>query len=135
MTTTQAKNVAKNEVCESAQAERVFRPAADLYETLEGYGVVLNIPGVGQNDVNVTVERGILSVQAPYKVDVPEGSRILHREFVGGSFQRSFRIPDDAGSDAIRANLQNGQLTIVLQKKAESRPRRISLNAEGEAPV
>jgi HSP20 family molecular chaperone IbpA len=135
MTTAEEKKVAKRESCAAEQAQRVVRPAADLYETLEGYGVVLNVPGVAQNDVNVTVERGILSVQAPYEVNVPEGSRILHREFVGGSFQRSFRIPDDASSEAIQANLQNGQLTIVLPKKAETRPRRISLNAEGKGAV
>jgi len=135
MTTAESKNVVKSESCEVAQAKRVFRPAADLYETLEDYGVVLNLPGVGQDDVNVTVERGILSVQAPYQVDVPEGSRIFHREFAGGSYERSFRIPDDADPDGILANLQNGQLTIVLQKKADSRPRRISLNAGGEGAV
>ncbi len=128
---TEEASVQKKGPCNESRAQRVCCPAADLYETLEEYGLVVNVPGVGPNDAKVTVERGVLTIQAPSQVDVPHGMRIIHREFAGGSFGRSFRIPEGADSASIRACLQNGQLTIVLPKKAETRSRRISLNAEG----
>jgi HSP20 family protein len=107
-----------------------FRPAADIFETLETYGISVSLPGVQESDLTVRVENGVLEVRAPVTVCAPDGYRLLHRGFVGGAFRRGFRIPGDADVSGIKASLKLGVLRVVLPKKPEARPRNIELSAE-----
>ena len=113
---------------EQTRSGRHFVPAVDIYETPEKLVVLVEMPGVGREDVDVDLEKGVLSVfgrSKPRKLD--EGYRPVSVEFETGHFQRSFRLGERIEAERIEAAMKAGVLKLVLPKSSAVRSHRIEV--------
>jgi HSP20 family protein len=95
--------------------------ATDVAESEKEYRVTAEIPGLDEKDVEVTVSSGVLTMKGEKKEEFEESKKDFYRsERSYGSFQRSFRLPEDVDADKIEASLNKGVLTVVLPKTAEA---------------
>lgn len=109
-------------------ATRKTTPAMDVTEYDHEYVVVAEMPGVKKDEVKITFENNILTVEAERKpYELPENARVLLNEMRVREFARSVRMPVRIDAENISAELQNGVLRITLPKSQEARPRMISV--------
>lgn len=116
-------NVAKgtNPLCRTA-------PAMDITENENQYVVVAEIPGVRKEDLKITFEQSVLTIQAERKpYELPDDAKILLNEMRVREFTRSLRVPVQIDVNSISAELQNGVLHVTLPKAQEARPRSIEV--------
>lgn len=109
-----------------------WTPAADLYETDDEFVLDLEMPGFSHDDIEVTVERGILTVSGQRTAEEEQGNRHTYhvRERSYDRFSRSFSLPHSVNADEVQARFENGILNVRLPKAAEAKPRRIAVSAE-----
>lgn len=91
--------------------------------------VTAELPGFADQDVNVSVHRGVLTVSGERKYAVPEGYKATHRERGMVKFSRSLRLPDEVDEEGVSAAMQDGVLSVTLPKRPEVKPRQIAVNA------
>ncbi len=105
-----------------------WAPAVDIYETEGELVVKADLPEVDEKDIDVRVEINTLSIRGERKFqnDVNE-ENYLRVERAYGSFTRSFSLPNTVNAEAIRAEYNNGVLTIHLPKREESKPKQIKI--------
>lgn len=119
-----------NEMLEPMSRQQAM-PAADLYETEEGYQVDLELPGFKEEDVDVTLDQGMLTIDAHRETSEEEERRTFHlRERRAERLTRSFRLPASVRGDDVDASLEDGILHVRLPKTPEARPRRIQVQAK-----
>ena len=106
---------------------RVFLPTADIYETQEALTVILEMPGVDRDNIEVNVENGVLTVEGKINFGKYEGLQPIYSEYNIGPYRRSFRISSQVDQENIRAELRDGVVSLVLPKAAEAKPRRIEV--------
>jgi HSP20 family protein len=98
-----------------------WHPRVDISEGEGDYVIKADIPGVAKEDLKVTVENGVLTLQGERKQETKEENERFHRvERMVGSFSRSFHLPEDADAAALRASASEGQLTVTVPKRAAS---------------
>ena len=108
-----------------------FSPAADASTDETAYRISMELPGVAEGDIELTVEDGVLTVKGQKTSERAEsGDTWFFSERQYGAFQRSFRLPADADAEAIAADLKDGVLTITTprRQKTEEKGRRIAVN-------
>jgi HSP20 family protein len=106
-----------------------WMPSVDISETDNSYLVKAEIPGVNKDDVKVTIEDGMLTLQGERKQEREEGGKKYHRiERSYGCFMRSFRLPDDADESAAKAEFKDGMLNITLNKSKMSRSNAVNVS-------
>ena len=94
-------------------------PAAEASQSGEAYRIAVELPGVAEDDIHVTVEDGVLQIKGEKKSEREEkGDTWYFSERQFGSFSRSFRLPADADGTAVKAAMKNGVLTVTVPKKA-----------------
>lgn len=104
------------------------RPAMDISENENEFVAVAEIPGVKKEDVKITLEKNVLTVQGQRKpYEIPQDARILLNEMRMQDFTRSIRIPSEIDASNISAELENGVLMIVLPKSQDARVRTIQI--------
>lgn len=107
---------------------RTFQPAVDIFEEQDAIVVSAELPGVKAEDVNVTVDNGMLTIEGERKFEKRENKGEWHRvESLYGKFTRSFALPKTVSADQIEANLDAGVLTVRLPKRAEVKPRKVEV--------
>jgi len=102
-------------------------PLANVTDRGESYRVELLVPGLGQDDFQVTFAAETLTVRGEVKVEAPEGYAVHRRERRPGPFVRSFTFAQPVDVDKIAARLDSGVLTIELPRSPELQPRRIPI--------
>lgn len=114
---------------ESNVATSNWAPAVDIHEDEQKFTIEADIPGVKPSDIDVTMERGILSIRGE-RSDVKEEEREGYKrvERVRGSFYRRFSLPDTADEERIEAHGKDGVLQIVIPKREASKARKIRIN-------
>lgn len=111
----------------AAQVAR-FAPPVDVHEDEHGLELVLDLPGVRPDDVQIEAESNTLTVQAERKYERREG-RTAHRvERASGSFFRTFSVPAKYDLSKVQANFEHGTLSIVIPRSEQSQRRTISVN-------
>jgi len=110
------------------QAQPVFRPATDMAVSRESYLLRLALPGVAQEDLELSIKGNLLSLMARGSQKSPDG-KPLRQEFRLGDFQTSFAVPEDVDAEQIKADLRDGVLTLSLFKRKEAMPRKIQIQA------
>jgi HSP20 family protein len=94
-------------------------PAAEASSGEDAYRITMELPGVAEEDIHLTVENGVVSVKGEKKTEREEkGDTWYFSERQYGSFQRSFRMPADADEAKVAADLKDGVLTITVPRKA-----------------
>jgi len=105
-----------------------WSPAVDIREREDAYLVEVELPGLTKDDVKITMENNILTIQGEKKHEKEEKRGDYHRtERVYGSFQRSFTLPSSVKNDKIEAQYKNGILTVSLPKVEEAKPKAIEV--------
>jgi HSP20 family protein len=107
-----------------------WAPAADVSETDGEYLIKAELPEVRKDDLNITVQEGVLTLAGERKEEKREDNEKLHRiERFHGSFSRRFTLPDDADEQGIKAESKDGVLVIHIpkQKVAHPQPRQIQV--------
>lgn len=105
-------------------------PAVDVSENENEFVVRVEIPGVRKEDVNVTVENGVLTISAESKSETEEkeGERVIRQERRYGKYMRSLRLGTDIDESKVKAIHKDGVLQVTLQKAEEVKPKRISVD-------
>jgi HSP20 family protein len=106
-------------------------PPIDLSEDDEHYVVTAELPGMKAEDLRVELEGGALTIRGEKKLErevTRERCRTLERWF--GAFERTVRLPPDAGGEPVQAVLEGGVLTVTIAK----RPRQSARAVEIEVP-
>lgn len=106
---------------------RYFIPNTDIFETEDALVVVMEIPGVDRQRVEVNLENDTLRVEAHVDFGKYEGLEPLYAEYNVGHFARAFTLSNKLDQAKINAELDNGVLTLTLKKAKEAMPRRIAI--------
>ena len=102
--------------------------ALDIAENENAYIVKASVPGVSPEDIDITLEKNVLTVSGESRADETinnEEYRLRERRY--GSFSRSIRLPVEVDSEAIEADYANGVLTLHIPKTEEVKPKKISV--------
>ena len=100
-----------------------WAPAADVSETDGEYLIKAELPEVGKDDLNITVQEGVLTLAGERKEEKREDNEKVHRiERFHGSFSRRFTLPDDADEQGIKAESKDGVLVIHIPKQKVAHP-------------
>ncbi len=108
-----------------------WRPTVDISETKTHYLIKAELPEVEKDDVEVSVENGMLTISGERRFEKEEETETQHRiESMYGRFARSFALPADADEAKISAQSRNGVLKVRIPKTVESAtsPKRISVD-------
>ncbi len=123
ITTPQEEVVEKQEVTRSP--EQYIRPAVDILESEEGLTLLADLPGINKEDLNVTMENGVLTLEA--RPAAGPGLRDVYREFSLAGFYRQFQLPEEIDQSRASAEFTNGLLTLKLHKSEAAKPRKIPI--------
>jgi len=107
---------------------RFYAPATDIYETGEALIVVMDMPGVNKESVEVRLEKDLLSVEGRIDYKNYEGLTPVYTEYNVGHFSRRFSLTEKVDRDAISARINDGVLTLTLPKVAQARRRRVPVS-------
>jgi len=110
-----------------SESPRAFEAPAEVVETEEGLALRVDLPGVADADLQVTIENGLLTVRAARPLPEEKNAARHLSERAYGTVTRTFRLPNWADAAAAAANLDRGVLTIALPRRAEARPRTIEV--------
>jgi HSP20 family protein len=113
---------------ESTSSGTNFLPVTDIFETPEALRVVLEMPGVGKNSVEVSVENNVLTIIGRIDFSNYKGLQPLYTEYNIGHYSRSFRLSNEIEQEGIKAELKDGVITLVLPKAERAKPRRINVS-------
>jgi HSP20 family protein len=116
---------------EEALTTSNFAPAVDVYEDEHHIALKIEVPGIAEKDIDISIENNTLTVRGERKFQKDEKEENFHRvERMYGSFTRSFTLPNTVDQEQVSAHCENGVLEIRLDKKAEAKPRLIKVNVE-----
>ena len=112
---------------EATTPTRAFMPNADIFDTEDALTVVLEMPGVDRDNINISIENGVLTVEGKINFGKYEGLQPVYSEYNVGPYRRSFRISSRIDQDKISAEMRDGVITLMLPKAEEAKPRRIEV--------
>lgn len=104
------------------------RPAYDVNENADDFNVRVNLPGVGRDGVDISVEDEVLRITGTRTKIVNEGWRPLRRELPNGDFRLDLRLNVAVNEAKIKAKVVDGILDLTLPKADEVKPRKIKVN-------
>jgi HSP20 family protein len=104
---------------------RIFLPMADIYETQDALTVILEMPGVEKNNLDVRVEDGVLHVEGKLDLSKYRDLQPLYIEYNVGHYARSFQLSSKIDQNEIEAALKDGVLSLTLPKVEEAKARTI----------
>ena len=108
---------------DGGRAELSWRPSADISETDKEYLIHAELPSVKKEDVKVTVDDGVITIAGERRQEKEDKSTKQHRvERFYGRFERSFFLPENVDSNAIRCENSDGVLTVHMPKAKADKP-------------
>ncbi len=120
----------KREVVEAEETTRplrAFLATTDIFETEDALTVVLEMPGVAKDHVDVSIENGLLVVEGRIDFAKYQGLQPLYSEYNIGPYRRSFRLSSSVDQEKIRAEMTDGVITLILPKSERAKPRHIKV--------
>lgn len=126
---TQKQEVETFEGAERTRATRVYVPRVDILSEENGIIIFADMPGVDEQNVDITVEKNVLTINGfvDTTAPAPEGYELAYHEYGVGDYQRSFTLPDEIDRNGIEASLSHGVLRINLPKAPEAQARKITV--------
>lgn len=118
---------------------RMWMPALDVLERGDAYNILVELPGVRPDQVDLRFEQNVLTIRGakqPTLESTKEGElRVFAAERVHGSFERSIRLPEYVDAEGIDASYDNGLLTITIPKAQTAQPRKIQIRSGEKAEI
>lgn len=103
-------------------------PAIDVVEEKERFVLRADLPGVNAEDIDISMDKGLLSISGERRHEKTENAEGLHRvERVTGRFYRRFSLPETVDADGIAAKSENGILEVTIPKQPQVQARRITV--------
>jgi HSP20 family protein len=115
----------KAEVSRREPQQEYFVPAVDVSEITEALVLRCDMPGVRKEDVDITVEKGTLTLTG--KAEPESAGTPMYCETRVGDYRREFALPEDVTADDITAEMSAGVLTIRIGKPEKAKPKRIQI--------
>lgn len=111
----------------STRGTTTFVPPCDIVEEKDRLLVRMDLPGLCKEDVNVTLQDGVLTVKGERKIEDAKDASYYLRERAAGEFNRSVELPVAVNAAKIEAHFRNGVLEITLPKAEEAKPKQIEI--------
>lgn len=130
MTANEIQSQVKQEVespGEATAAGKHYVPYTDIYETPDALILIVDMPGLAREQVEVTLDKDQLTIQGKIDHTRYDGLRPLYTEYNVGHFTRTFSLSRRIDREGISADMQDGVLTLQLPVAAEAKPRRIDV--------
>ncbi|HEX6675444.1 MAG TPA: Hsp20/alpha crystallin family protein [Actinomycetes bacterium] len=110
-----------------------WAPALDISERKDAYLVTVELPGVKLDDLQITLEDGLLTIQGERQFTSESSEQQFHRvERRYGAFRRSITLPAHVQADAVEASFEDGVLQVLVPKAEEAKPKRIEVRPAGQ---
>jgi len=110
-----------------------FAPPVDVYEDEHNITLKIDVPGIDEKDIDVSIENNTLTVRGERTIEKEEKEENFQRvERQYGSFTRSFTLPNSVDPEQVSADYNKGVLKVRIAKKAEAKPKQIKVNVDGE---
>lgn len=124
----------KQELTAAENTERTrdcncFVPRSDIYEMDDQLVIVVDVPGVNEGSIDITLENSVLTINAFIEPVEMAGYSPTWVEYEVGDYQRSFRLSNEIDRENIQATVKDGVLRLFLPKSAAARSRKISVKA------
>jgi HSP20 family protein len=107
----------------------VFIPPSDIYETEDSIVVLAEMPGVGPDGVDITLERRVLTIRGRSAANEHTGYQRVYNEYADGDYERVFTLSENINRERIEATLRDGVLHLILPKAESAKARKIELKA------
>jgi HSP20 family protein len=109
-------------------ATTAWAPALDISERKDAYLVAVELPGLKPEDLDITMEDGLLTLQGERQFTSESSEQQFHRvERRYGAFRRSITLPAHVMAEGIQASFEDGVLQILVPKAEEAKPKRIQV--------
>lgn len=112
---------------EPTRSRKVFLPRTDIIDTGDELLVIADVPGVDEKEVEVTLEKNVLTIEASPAYEKVEKYTLSYSEYAMGDFERKFVVSQDVDRDRIEAHVKNGVLTVKLPKAGPTKTRKIEV--------
>jgi HSP20 family protein len=117
---------------EEALTTTTLAPPVDIYEDEHNIILKIEVPGIDEKDIDVSIQNNTLTVRGERKIEKEEKEENFRRvERQYGGFTRSFTLPSTVDPGQVSAQCDKGVLKISLAKKAEAKPKQIKVNVGG----
>lgn len=114
---------------ERTRACRVFTPEVDILESPDRITLTVDMPGVDEKSLDITLEKNVLSIYGTVDPEIPEKFRAAAGEYCIGDYERKFTISREIDGDNIRASVKDGVLRLTLPKIDQAKARKISVSS------
>jgi HSP20 family protein len=115
---------------ETVARDASWTPAVDIHEEAKQFVVRADLPGVKPADIEITAEKGVLSLRGARNFEQQNDEGHYSRvERVSGKFVRTFTLPENVQTDAIKAQFKDGVLELTIPKVPKAEPRKIEVQA------
>lgn len=125
------EEVELTEGAERTRPRRVFVPRASIYEAGDEITILMDMPGVKAENIDITMEKNELKVNGTVSYDTPEGYSLVYREYSIGDYERSFVLPRDIDREKVNATIKDGVLKLTLTRAEEFKSRKINVQLAG----
>ena len=113
----------------AASSARAWLPAVDMHETKDDLVLTVEVPGVSEKDVKVSITGDLISIKGERRpADEAKEQQYLHVERAYGQFERLIQLPMDVQADKVRATYRDGVLQITLPKAEALKPREVKID-------
>ena len=111
-------------------------PALDISERKDAYLVTVELPGLKSEDLDITMEDGLLTIQGERHFANDSSEQQFHRvERRYGAFRRAITLPAHVMAEGIQASFEDGVLQILVPKAEEAKPKRIQVRGGGREAI
>ena len=115
---------------DASSASVAWLPSVDVSEEEQRFVVHVDLPGVDKKDIEITAEKGVLTIKGERRSEVKSNDKTYERvERVAGTFVRRFTLPETAQAEGITAKQTNGVLEVSIPKQPQAQPKRIEVQA------
>ncbi len=109
--------------------DRAVSPALDVVEDDNTFTVYMDLPGVEEKNVDVSIASNVLTIKGTKELpELGEDVKVYRREEWEGSFQRTLSLPHSVDTQKVQAKMKNGVLTVTLPKREETKPKQIKVD-------
>jgi HSP20 family protein len=112
---------------ESTTPARRYLPVTDIFESPDALKVILEMPGVDKEGIEVRVENDVLTIDGQVDFSKYQGLSPVYTEYNVGNYARSFQLSSRIDQDRISAELQDGVVTLILPKAEKAKARKIKV--------
>ncbi|MFC3169631.1 Hsp20/alpha crystallin family protein [Paracoccus fontiphilus] len=112
---------------ETAGGGRIYHPLTDIVETDQCVSMMVEMPGVAADAVEITLENPALTIRGKVEPMRPENLELAYTEYAEGDFERDFTLSENFDPDRIEAEMRGGVLTLTLPRAPEAQPKRIAV--------